>query len=69
MKWWMVVLMVAGAMMVRAETIAQNTEKVVVAASPQKETASVAFPGYNVEKIILVTDRGVIIPWRIIMPK
>ena len=68
MKWCMIVLMVAGAMMARAETAAQNTEKVVITVAPPK-TPPVVFPGYSVEKIILVTDRGVIIPWRITMPK
>jgi len=66
MKWCVMVLMMAG--MAMAQDKAPVTEKETITVTPPK-AAPFAFPGYGVEKIALITDRGVMIPWRVTMPK
>jgi hypothetical protein len=56
------------AMAISAMAAPVASEKMVVMVAPP-EKPSVVFPGYSVEKINLVTDRGVIIPWRITFPQ
>ena len=62
----LIVMMMAAGM-----AVAQNApaaEKVTITVTPPK-TEPFVFPGYSVEKITLVTDRGVMIPWRVTLPK
>ena len=60
--------MMAGMAVAQDGPRVPTTEKVVVTVT-MPETAPVVFPGYSIEKITLITDRGVMIPWRVIMPK
>ena len=65
MKWCGVLLLAAGMAVAQDASMA---EKVTLTVTLPK-TEPFAFPDYGVEKISLVTDRGVMIPWRVIVPK
>ena len=68
MKWCVVLVMVAGMAVAQDRVVVPTTEKETITVTPPK-AAPFAFPGYGVEKMTLVTDRGVMIPWRVTMPK
>jgi len=63
-------LIAAGIVGMSSLAMAQEkaTEKVAIVITPPK-TEPFIFTGYGIETINLITDRGVMIPWRVTMPR